>query len=65
MLRFRVSELAEALMPRETTVELVCKVETGFARLRAAWLKYVRTLPPQMFMRFPAGNPPDRGEPDS
>ncbi len=51
-------------MQRDTPAELDRNVEARNAWLRTACLRDVRTLLPQMFMRFPAGNPPDRGEPD-
>ncbi len=59
-----VTELVEMLMQRDAPAELDRNVEARNAWLCTAWLRDVRTLLPQMFMRFPAGNPPDRGEPD-
>ena len=59
-----VTDLVEMQMQRDTPAELDRNVEARNAWLRTAWLRDVRTLLPQMFMRFPAGNPPDRGEPD-
>ncbi len=59
-----VTDLVEMQMQRDTPAELDRNVEARNAWLRTACLRDVRTLLPQMFMRFPAGNPPDRGEPD-
>ena len=59
-----VTDLVEMQMQRDTPAELDRNVEARNAWLRTAWLGDVRTLLPQMFVRFPTGNPPDRGEPD-